>query len=101
MGMIISASIDLAKIDKSQIFEKDGKKWLNVQVSVNDEVNQWGQNVSISINQSKEQREAKEPKVYLGNGAVKWSDGKVINAVGVAPTPTQSTQTLPDTNLPF
>ena len=48
MSTIISASIDLAKIDKKSIYEKDGKKYLSLQISVNDET-KYGNNVSIAI----------------------------------------------------
>jgi hypothetical protein len=29
------------------------------------------------MEQSKEQREAKEPRTYLGNGKVVWTDGNI------------------------
>lgn len=77
MSTIITASIDLSKVHPSKIYEKDGKKYLSLNISVNDEVNQWGNNVSISVGQTKEERENKEPKSYLGNGKVIWTDGKV------------------------
>jgi hypothetical protein len=79
MSTIISASIDLAKIDKVNIYEKDGKKYLSLQISVNDET-KYGNNVSIAIGQTKEQREAKVDKTYLGNGKVVWTDGKITVA---------------------
>ena len=44
MSAIINASIDLSKVDKSRIFEKDGKKWLNLSISVNDDT-MYGNNV--------------------------------------------------------
>ena len=73
---IIAASIDLSKIDKSKIVTtdkdgnqfKNGAKYLNIDIIVNDEKNQYGQDTSISHSQSKEEREAKEKKVYIGNG---------------------------------
>ncbi len=79
MAAIISASIDLSKIDTSKIFEKDGKKWLSISISINDETN-YGNNVGISMAQSKEEREAKAQKVFLGNGKVVWNSGKIVNA---------------------
>jgi len=79
MSAIINASIDLSKIDSSRIFEKDGRKWLSLSISVNDETN-YGNNVGISIAQSKEEREAKQPKTYLGNGRVLWNSGTIVNA---------------------
>jgi len=79
MSAIINASIDLSKIDSSRIFEKDGRKWLSLSISVNDETN-YGNNVGISIAQSKEERESKQPKTYLGNGKVVWNSGTIVNA---------------------
>ena len=79
MSAIITASIDLSKVDKSKIFEKDGKKWLSLSINVNDET-KFGNNVGITIPQSKEEREAKAPKTYLGNGKVVWNSGTIVNA---------------------
>lgn len=73
---IINASIDVSKIDKSKIVTtdkngqpfKNGAKYLNVSIFVNDEPNQYDQDCSITISQSKEESENKVPKVYIGNG---------------------------------
>lgn len=79
MSAIINASIDLSKVDSSRIFEKDGRKWLSLSISVNDETN-YGNNVGIALSQTKEEREAKQPKTYLGNGKVVWNSGTIVNA---------------------
>jgi len=79
MSAIINASIDLSKVDNSKIFEKDGKKWLNLSITINNETN-YGNNVGIAIGQSKEEREAKASKIYIGNGKVVWNDGQIVNA---------------------
>ena len=97
MSTIISASIDLAKIDKKSIYEKDGKKYLSLQISVNDET-KYGNNVSIAIGQTKEQREAKADKTYLGNGKVVWTDGKITLA---EKQEQPQAQQKPYENLPF
>ena len=97
MSTIISASIDLAKIDKKSIYEKDGKKYLSLQISVNDET-KFGNNVSIAIGQTKEQREAKADKTYLGNGKVVWTDGKITLA---EKQDQPQAQQKPYENLPF
>lgn len=70
---IISASIDLSKIDKSRIVEKDGKKFYNLTIIVNDTPNQYGQDVGITTEQTKEERDRKENKTYLGNGKTVYS----------------------------
>jgi len=81
MAKLIAASIDLNKIDKLKIQSvdkqgnpfKNGAKYLNITISVNDEENQYGQDCSIQLEQTKEERTAKDPKVYLGNGKTVWS----------------------------
>jgi len=54
--------------------EKKGEKGISFTISINDEVNNYGQNVSATVSQSKEDREAKNPKFYLGNGRTFWSN---------------------------
>tara|TARA_Y100000385_G_C12665683_1_gene455709 strand:+ start:150 stop:401 length:252 start_codon:yes stop_codon:yes gene_type:complete len=66
--MIFNASIDLSKIEKSKIIKGKKGSYLNITGFVNDEVDQYGNNVSIIVSQSKEEREVKTPRVYLGNG---------------------------------
>lgn len=74
MGQLFSASIDLAKINKSKIVAgKNGAKYYNILISVNDQKNEYGQDVAISENQTKEERESGQKKNYLGNGKTIWS----------------------------
>lgn len=61
--------------------KKKGENGISITLSTNDESNQWGQNVSAYVSQSKEDREAKKDRFYVGNGRVFWNDGKITNAV--------------------
>lgn len=70
----MSALIDLS------IKGKDGK-YTNYTISVSDETNQWGQNVTMYVKQTKEERKSKQPKKYVGNGKVVWNNGTITNAV--------------------
>tara|TARA_R100000541_G_scaffold55424_2_gene64304 strand:- start:306 stop:593 length:288 start_codon:yes stop_codon:yes gene_type:complete len=79
MSALINFSIDLTKISKDQIIEGTKGKYVNLTASINEE-SRFGNNVSFSLSQSKEQREAKEPKTYLGNGKVVWTDGQITLA---------------------
>ena len=54
---------------------KDGYK--NYTISISDETNKYGQNVVMYEQQSKEDRENKVPKKYIGNGSVVWTDGNI------------------------
>lgn len=70
---IISCSIDVTKIDKTKLVDgKNGAKYFNFDVIVNDEPNQYGKDASISLSQTKEERTAKEKKVFIGNGKTVW-----------------------------
>lgn len=80
MSALLSMSIDLTKIEESKVIEKNGKRWLNLTVSISDKTDNYGNNANVSINQSKEEREAKAPKTFLGNAKVIWTDGKIIIA---------------------
>ena len=78
MGALINLSLRVDKLPKEKFVQgKDGAVYYNFTIGVNDESNQWGQNVSATDSQTKEEREAKKPKSYLGNGTVVWTDGTI------------------------
>ena len=77
MATLINAYVTKAKLQ--QLLEK-ADKGVSFTIAVNDEVNQYNQNVILYLSQTKEQREAKEPKTYFGNGSVVWTDNKVTVA---------------------
>lgn len=73
MSAILNLSIDLSKVDKGRLV--DGK-YLNTQIFINDET-KYGNNVSMAYSQTKDEREAKEPKQYIANGKVVWTDNVI------------------------
>ena len=109
MSKIISASIDLSKIDKTKIVTTDkngqpftnGAKYLNIQVVLNDEVDQYGNDTAIRINQSKEEREKGEKPVYLGNGKTVWSSQVNNTTVHQAEVIAPSAPAEVNDDLPF
>ena len=52
-------------------------KGIELTVSINDDSNQWGQNVSAYVSQTEEQRTAKKERFYVANGKVFWTDGTI------------------------
>ena len=102
MASIIATSIDLTKIPKDKIYEGKKGKYLPITITINDEVDQFGNQGPVIVQQSKEEREAKSEKVYLGNAKVVWTNGDNVGATprdgAVAPTPTQA---QPVDDLPF
>jgi hypothetical protein len=80
MGAIINYSLRVDKLPKEKfIAGKDGAVYVNLTMSVNDET-RYGNNASIMINQTQEEREAKKPRTYIGNGQVVWTDGNIVKA---------------------
>jgi hypothetical protein len=74
MGTLINASIDLTKVDKTKLVKG---KYLNLTIAVNDNLDNYGNNVSLTIQQSKEERDLKASKTYLGNGKVVYTNGEI------------------------
>ena len=79
MSALINFSIDLNKIPKSAINSKNGRAYINLTMSCNNET-RFGNNTSVSVRQTKEERESKATKQYIGNGQVVWTDGNVVLA---------------------
>lgn len=99
MAQLISASIDVTKISKDKLVKGEKGTYLNITISINDEVDQYKNIASIYESQSKEEREAKANRVYLGNGREIWSsEGGSTAKSAPAPAPTP---TVEEENLPF
>ena len=78
MSTIANISIDLNKLDKSKIVNgKNGQKYYNLNIGINDNSDNYGNNIQVTEPQTQEQRAAKEPKTFYGNGKVFWTDGKI------------------------
>lgn len=67
---IIGLSIDFEKISKEDLVKG---KYLNLTLTINDTKDKFANDGSIIIAQSKEQREAKAQKRYVGNAKVLFS----------------------------
>ena len=81
MASIIATSINLNKIPKDKIIQGVKGKYLPITITLNDELDQFGNNGPVVIQQEKDERTAKVEKVYLGNAKVVWTNG---NNVAVA-----------------
>lgn len=83
MAKLLNVSINLSKIDKSKLIEGKKGKYLNLTISVNDQKNDFDQDVSCWQGQSKEEVQNKEAKNYLGNGKVFWSSDQSADVAKV------------------
>ena len=78
------------------------EKGLSITFSIDDKTNQYGQNVSAYASQTKEQRDAKAKKYYVGNGSLVWTDGTIKVAEKVDKNQQQSAPAVvSDDDLPF
>ena len=96
MASILNTSINLDMIDKTKIVTGKKGKYLPLTIVINDEVDQYGNQGPITMAQSKEEREAKAPKVYLGNVKVVWTNGTNVQP---APRDGQQAQAQPAQSL--
>jgi len=106
MASIIKTSIDLTKIPKDKIIDGKKGKYLPVTITLNDELDQFGNQGPVIVSQSKEEREGKVDKVYLGNVQVVWTNGENVPAAprDGGPAPVQQAAPAPavaDDDLPF
>ena len=101
MASIIKASINLNAIPKEKIFVGKKGKYLPITIALNDELDQFGNQGPVVVEQTKEERDAKAPKTYLGNVKVVWSNGQNVdpaprdNQSAPAPAPAAAEEDLP------
>jgi hypothetical protein len=106
MASIIKTSINLNNIPKDKIFVGKKGKYLPVTITLNDELDQFGNQGPVVVEQTKEEREAKTEKVYLGNVKVVWTNGTNVetapkDGAQAAPAMPQAAAAPVDDDLPF
>ena len=79
MASIIKTSINLNEIPKDKIYVGKKGKYLPITITLNDELDQFGNQGPVVVEQTKEERDAKAPKTYLGNVKVVWSNGQNVD----------------------
>ena len=82
---------------------KQGKdaEGVKLTISLSDQPNNFGQNVSAYVAQTKEQRDAKKPLFYVGNGKTFWSKGETPVPPREQPTQAHQPVTAGDDNEPL
>jgi len=97
MKVGLNVRINVSKIDKSKLYKGEKGVYLNMTTFVDlDQEDEYGNNGFISMEQSKEQRDAGEQSVILGNVKKFWVDG----ATASAPQSDMSIEEL-DEDIPF
>ena len=106
MAVILTTSINLNAIRKNKIIDGKKGKYLPISIVINDEVDQFGNQGPVTVEQSKEERENKEAKVYLGNVKVVWSNGEPVKVPAKDDAPARYAKAAPkpavqEDDLPF
>lgn len=102
MADFITASICLDKIPKDAGYikiGKDGKKYISIVIAEGKEPDAFDNTHYIYLSQTKEQREAKEKKIYLGNGKAYQPKTAPVSVEDVSEMPTATAADVDD--LPF
>ena len=104
MASIIKASINLSEIPADKIITGKKGKYLPITITINDELDQFNNQGPIVVAQTKEERDAKQKKTYLGNVQVVWTNGDNVAAAPREDKPVQAApvgQAAPADDLPF
>jgi hypothetical protein len=104
MALILAASINLNEIPKDKIIIGKKGKYLPISITLNDELDQFGNQGPVIVSQSKEERAAKQAKTYLGNVKLVWTNGEVKkfdNTQQQAAPPVPQHQNVLEDDLPF
>jgi len=104
MASIIKTNINLNEIPKDKIYKGKKGSYLPITITLNDEVDQFGNQGPVIVEQTKEEREAKVQKVYLGNVKVVWTNGENVEVAPRDNQPAPAAQTKKEEtvdDLPF
>ena len=101
MASIIKASINLSEVPKDKIYVGKKGKYLPITITLNDELDQFGNQGPVVVEQTKEERDAKAPKTYLGNVKVVWSNGNNVDPAPRTDAPAPAPAPAPADDLPF
>ena len=102
MAIILKTSINLSEIPKDKIIDGKKGKYLPITITINNELDQFGNNGPVIVEQSMEERQAKAQKTYLGNVKVVWTDGQPATVAPREGQPQQQqSNVVANDDLPF
>ena len=81
--MLINSYKTIKQLETLLELAKRNGKGIATTISINDKVDNYGNNVSEWVSQTKEEREAKANRIYSGNGKVVFIDPN--KTISVAP----------------
>lgn len=110
MSKLISISVDVTKLHKDRFYKgRNGALYANLDIWINDEPDKYGNDASVSEAQSKDERDTKAPRNYVGSGkklagwgqsSPRGSNGSPKPAPAPRPSPPQH-EDIDDSVVPF
>ncbi len=85
---LIGISVDVLKLTQKKLYKGEKGLYAKLTLELRDEPDKYGNDVSVWEAQSKEERDGKEDRNFLGNGKVLWE--------GEQKTPEAKDDDLPD-----
>lgn len=101
MAKLLSLKIDVSKIDKSKLFQGQKGTYLDLTISLNDELDNYGNDVSAWQGQTEEERKNKANRNFLGNGKVFWSSEGTVKQNPAPFEPSGALKEEESDGLPF
>ena len=101
MAGIVKANINLDAIPKDKIYKGKKGRYLPISITINDEPDQFGNQGPVIVDQTKEEREAKSEKTYLGNVKVVWTNGMFPDRVTDNQPQKQAQPKVEEADIPF
>lgn len=99
MADFITGSICVSDIPKSAIKKaNNGKLYISIVVAERKEVGSYGETHTIFMSQTKEERDAKMAKCYIGSGQAYQPQPEVVTAADIENLPSAEVQ---ESDLPF
>jgi hypothetical protein len=100
MKFIATGNLNVQEIPKDKLYK--GKKGLYIayKIVLDTDKDQFENNGSISVNQSKDDRLAEKPQIYLGNHKIVWME-EGDSGLSERPTPTPKVESKKEDDLPF
>ena len=81
--MLINSYKTIKQLETLLELAKKNGKGIATTISINDKVDNYGNNVTEWVSQTKEERESKASRIYAGNGKVVFIDSN--KTISVAP----------------
>jgi len=100
MKILATGSLNLSDIPKEKLIKGAKGMYLNYKILINSAPDQFGNNGSIMVDKTLEERAAKVPDIFLGNHKIMWMD-EADAGLSERPTSKPQVESKEEDDLPF